>query len=276
MIFDILHFWSTPWIVMWLLAVGTFVALKWASLGQSMAGAMAGASCGRRAGYLLGWPGMDARAFLGTRSLILVTYREWITACLRMIAGAMLFWGVARWVPASQQALTGLIGMAGLIVFLHFGLFHLLALVWKSQGVTARPIMDAPWRATSLADFWSRRWNLAFRDIAHQRVFRPLAPKLGATGAMFAVFLVSGIVHDAIISIPVGSGFGQPTAYFLLQGVGCAGQRKFRTNDRTALGRVIQRAWTGLFVLGPVLWLFHPAFLTRVMVPFMRFTGALG
>jgi alginate O-acetyltransferase complex protein AlgI len=49
--------------------------------------------------------------------------------------------------------------MVGLILTLHFGLFQILALFWQRLGVAAEPIMKAPLRATSLGEFWGKRWN---------------------------------------------------------------------------------------------------------------------
>ena len=57
--------------------------------------------------------------------------------------------------------------MLGLILLLHFGSFELIALFWQSRGVNAKPIMSAPLRATSLAEFWGKRWNLGFRQFSH-------------------------------------------------------------------------------------------------------------
>jgi D-alanyl-lipoteichoic acid acyltransferase DltB (MBOAT superfamily) len=64
--------------------------------------------------------------------------------------------------------------MVGLILLLHFGTFQIVGLVWQSIGVQATPIMSAPLRSTSLTEFWGKRWNLGFRQLAHELIFRPL------------------------------------------------------------------------------------------------------
>jgi hypothetical protein len=38
--------------------------------------------------------------------------------------------------------------MAGLILLLHFGTFHVLSLAWRRAGVNAQPIMRSPVLAT--------------------------------------------------------------------------------------------------------------------------------
>lgn len=85
--------------------------------------------------------------------------------------------------PADRGLLVGWIGLLGLIFLLHFGLFHIAALAWQAAGVEAKPIMRGPALATSLNDFWSNRWNLAFRQLAHDLVLFPLRRRLGVGGS---------------------------------------------------------------------------------------------
>jgi alginate O-acetyltransferase complex protein AlgI len=159
--------------------------------------------------------------------------------------------------------------MAAIVLMLHFGLFRLLAALWRLAGYDVRPIMNAPLMATSLVEFWSRRWNLAFRDLSRQLVLRPLAPRIGAAGAMWCVFLFSGVVHDLVITVPAGGGYGGPTVYFLVQATGVALQRSGVARRRRL--DVGWRGWlvTAVFVVGPVGLLFPSEFLTRVIVPFL-------
>ena len=81
--------------------------------------------------------------------------------------------------------------MTGLMFVLHFGTFHLLSLGWRTIGVDARPVMHSPLRSTSLAEFWGRRWNTAFHELATRFTFRPLRPA-GRLGAALVAFLASG------------------------------------------------------------------------------------
>ena len=87
------------------------------------------------------------------------------------------------------------------------------------------------------------------------------------------MFLVSGVVHDVVISVPAGAGFGLPTLYFLIQGLGVL-------VERSQLGRRIgtRKGLTGrlfciIVVLGPVFLLFHQPFVERVMVPMFTALG---
>ena len=165
--------------------------------------------------------------------------------------------------------------MFGLILLLHFGAFHLVALLWQSLGIKAEPIMSAPLRSRSLGDFWGKRWNLGFRQLAHELIFRPLHRKLGADAAGLLVFMISGLIHDLVISLPARGGYGLPTLYFLLQGTGITVERS-RFGKRLGLGHGI-RGWFFMmvFLTAPVYWLFHPWFVLRVILPFMQAIHAL-
>ena len=181
-------------------------------------------------------------------------------ALAKTLLGFVLLFLLARHAP--DPLLAGWIGMVGLIFLLHFGLFHLLAIFWRAE-----PIMRAPWRAKSVSGFWGRRWNGAFNQLALDHVFRPLVRSLGVAGATLAAFLVSGLVHEFVISCPARGGYGLPTAYFLLQGGAILAERTWPG--------VRGRVFTLAVVAAPACWLFHPPFVRRVVLPFLRAIGAL-
>jgi len=260
------------WVFMWVLAGSVFAGSKWLVYQEAQARGI-GAKMRRRAAFLFGWPGMDATAFLGNTKTRAVAWKEWLWALGKFALGAWLFWWVARQLDGDLA--TGWIGMVGLIFMLHFGGFHLLALGWQSLGVPAQPIMKNPAASVSLGEFWSRRWNVAFNDIAERHVFRPLVRRAGTHWAGMAAFLFSGLLHDLVISVPAGAGFGLPTLYFVIQGVGV-------WVERSALGRRMGlrcgwRGWlfTMLITAGPAFWLFHPPFIRHIILPMMTATHAL-
>jgi alginate O-acetyltransferase complex protein AlgI len=135
--------------------------------------------------------------------------------------------------------------------------------------------MRNPLRSSSLAEFWGRRWNTAFHELATRFTFRPLQPTVGRTAATLLVFLVSGLIHELVISVPAHGGYGLPTGYFVLQGLGVAGERT-RVGRRLGLGRG-WRGWsfTVLFTAGPAYWLFPPPFVRHVMLPTLAVIGAI-
>jgi len=191
------------------------------------------------------------------------------------MAGLAILYGVARLVPVEYPYLTGWVGMVSIVLVLHFGSFHLLSCAWRQAGVEAKPLMNWPLISVSLGEFWGRRWNTAFRDLTHRFLFRPLTPRLGPRGAIFAGFVFSGIVHDVVISWPAGGGYGGPTAYFLLQGVGILAERS-RAGRASGLGI----GWSGrLFtmaaLIAPVGLLFHRPFVVEIITPFLHAIRAI-
>jgi membrane bound O-acyltransferase family protein len=257
------------WLFMWALAFSIFAGLKWITWLRARDKVSHAAR--RSVAYLLAWPGMDAENFLDSRAIPLPPVTsEWLWAATKMLLGATLLWVIARRIPSQEALLRGWIGLFGLILILHFGSFDLIALFWQARGIEADPIMAQPIRSKSLSEFWGKRWNLGFRQLAHDLIFRPLHRRIGVALAGFLVFLVSGLIHDLVISLPARRGYGLPTAYFILQGLGVALERSSVGNW---LGmRQGVRGWLSMLVItaGPVFWLFHPPFVLRVIIPFMH------
>jgi hypothetical protein len=261
------------WLFMWLLAFAVYCGCKWLTWRRTP---VAGLPWWRHAGYLFAWPGLDAAAFLTGRPApeARPAPREWLFAAAKTLGGAAVFWGAGRVVPAADGLLLGWCGMVGVAFLLHFGTFHLLSCFWRALGVEAPPLMNHPWAAASVSEFWGRRWNRAFRDLTHRFLFSPLAARLGPRWGVAAVFVFSGVVHDAVISVPAGGGYGGPTLFFLAQLLGLLAERS-RVGKRLGLGGG-RRGWlfTAVVLLAPAPLLFHPPFLRSVVVPFMRTLGA--
>jgi predicted DCC family thiol-disulfide oxidoreductase YuxK len=258
------------WLFMWTLSVAIYFGFKWWMF-RAARSAGASFSLRRVLGFLFLWPGMDARSFSTDGAA--GAPREWAAALFKTALGAMFFWGAAR--RLGEPLAAGWCGMIGLVLILHFGIFHLLSLAWRAVGVNAQPLMNSPLLAGSLGDFWGNRWNLAFRQIGYELVFVPFRKAIGASAATAAIFLSSGLIHDLVISLPARAGYGLPTLYFVLQGAGLLA-------EKTAIGRRlglaqgwIGRAFTFTVAAGPAFWLFHPPFVLRVMIPFMKTVGAL-
>lgn len=255
------------WGAMWLLAISIYSGLKLLTWFRCTAPA----PVWKQAAYLFAWPGMDADAFLdpSAQPVARPSLREWAFAGAKTTAGLALLFVLAPSVLGRSPRLAAWLGAVGVVLVLHFGLFHLLSCLWRRVGVTATPIMNRPIGAKGLSEFWGRRWNLAFRDLAHRFVFRPLAPRFGASAALSAGFFASGLVHELVISLPAGAGWGGPTAYFVVQGAGVLA-------ERSELGRRwrLRRAAAGRFfaagvVLLPCPLLLHHPFMEGVMAPFV-------
>ena len=225
-------------------------------------------------GYLLLWPGMDATAFLGSRPHpAKPDIGEWALALFNLAAGLVLLFWVIPEITSERAIIEGWIGMIGLVFVLHFGLFHVMSLCWRLNGVDAQPIMNFPILSSSLSDFWGRRWNSAFRHLAFTRVFRPLAGRMGVAWTTMVVFVVSGLIHDLILSVPVHGGWGKPTVYFVLQGIGLLVERS-HLGRRLGCGKgVVGRLVCGLFVVAPLGLLFHEPFVRHAILPTLAALG---
>jgi len=258
------------WGFMWVMSFSLFAGCKWLTWFPARHFA---SSTRRSFGYLFLWPGMDATTFLDAHRIpAKPTTTQWFAAIAKTTLGATLTWFVAH--RFASPMLQGWIGMLGLIFLLHFGSFHLIALAWQAFGVDAEPIMRSPISSRSLSEFWGKRWNLGFRRLTFDLVFQPLRRPIGIAAATFASFVVSGLIHELVISLPARAGYGLPTAYFAVQGAGVLLER---SNAGKKLGlRDGWRGWmlTALVAGAPACLLFHPWFVLRVMVPFLRAIGA--
>ena len=240
---------------MWAVAAAIFAGCKWLTWRRTPSPAPVWVHLG----YLFGWPGLDAALFLGAKPGKRPRPREWLFAAVKLAVGVVLVPGSA--LLHELPLLRGWVGMIGLVFVLHFGSFHLLSCVWRHLGRDAKPLMNWPILSRSLSEFWGRRWNTAFRDLTHRFLFAPLAGRLGPKGAVAVGFLFSGVIHDVVISVPAGGGYGWPTLYFLIQGGGLLLEKKVGAS----------RLLTAVVLLAPAFGLFHPPFVLNVVVPFLVF-----
>ncbi len=260
------------WVFMWLIALAIYAGFKWLTYRQD---AVSGSRIpfGIRMLYLWAWPGMSLRQFAALIPLEArgVSFWQWGAPVMKTLLGAGLVWVALPKLPVEMPLLQGWVGMVGVIMMLHFGVFHLLSLIYRRLGFDARPNMRAPLLAGSPADFWGRRWNTAFNILAHRYGFRVLLPKVGTSWALVLVFLGSGLLHEVVITLPAGGGYGLPTLYFLLQAVGMLCEHWWRLNRHPRTARLF--AWS--IILGPITCLFPPVFVLNVMLPMLRAIGAI-
>ncbi|HZV36136.1 MAG TPA: MBOAT family protein [Verrucomicrobiae bacterium] len=258
------------WVFMWTMALALFFGCKWLTWWQCPVN---DAAMWRHWAYLFAWPGMDASAFLDPhRHAPRPELREWIAAMLKTFFGAAMVWEFAKLAP--EPLLMGWSGLIGCVFLLHFGTFHLLALGWQALGADAQPIMRAPILAKSLAEFWGVRWNAAFNLLVHKLIFRKLFRHVGVIGATLAVFFVSGLIHDLLLSIPARGGYGLPTLYFLLQGLGLCLENWKPVKKWTQGHPLAHRSFTIAVTAIPAFWLFHPPFIRNVILPMLHAIGA--
>ncbi len=95
---------------------------------------------------------------------------------------------------------------------------------------------------------------------------RPIARLVGVRGAVFCVFLVSGLLHEMAISYAAGGGYGGPLLYFAIQGGLILLERR---------AKIRSRILTWLAVLVPLPLLFHSPFRAAFIVPLFRWLHAM-
>src|SRR5437868_2861432 len=181
-----------PWQFMWLMTGAIFLGCKWLTFSHARR-QIVHIPVGRALAYFFLWPGMDAEKFLrppahknltalsrqvlrglqggerrrvsgaseepsgklpdraGTIPALPDKEANITIAIATIFLGAMLLFGVARF--AHQPLFAGWIGMIGIVLILHFGLFHLLAIRWRAAGLDAEPIMDAPLCSKTVSEF---------------------------------------------------------------------------------------------------------------------------
>jgi len=214
------------------------------------------------------WPGFDLDAFAAKcersetdSAAENEVARQFVRGYTRFGAGLILSLVVAFYAADVPKVFLGYLGIAALLLIIHFGYAEMLAAVLRLSGWAVTPLFKDPFASTSLNDFWSHRWNLAFVEM-DRRLFVPvLRTRLTKVQTFFAVFVVSGVLHELAVSFSCGSGWGGPLLYFIVQAAGVLIERKVK--PRALVGKV----WTYTWLFLPLPLLFQHAFRGVFIVP---------
>lgn len=152
-------------------------------------------------------------------------------------------------VALAITALSGFTLISGFHVFnsiatlIGVGLLHQSPAQWP-------PIIDNPWSADSLHDFWTKRWHQALRRTFLVFGGIPGSWVAGRPGLVLGAFLASGLYHE-VGTYMIGRGVDhRVTLFFFLQGVGVLLEKAYRWSTGHRLGGPLGRVWTYLFVVG--------------------------
>ncbi|KAJ6316981.1 hypothetical protein OIU78_020132 [Salix suchowensis] len=159
------------------------------------------------------------------------------------------------------------------VIHIYIGLELILAmfgaLARACLGVELEPQFDEPYLASSLQDFWGKRWNLTVTSILHPTVYSPIrsafsrwiAKKWTPLPAVIGTFLVSGLMHELIF---YHIGRQKPkwdvTCFFLLHGFCLAIEMAIKREIKGTWGlpRVVAAPIVVGFVVVTTMWLFMP------------------
>jgi alginate O-acetyltransferase complex protein AlgI len=223
---------------------------------------------GRWLAFAFTWPGMQPRPFAAAPTGPLPGAGSLLgRGALRFLFGGLLVL-LARiaWTATQSRWLVSVLLLCGLSFLLHFGLCNLLAGAWRLLGRPVEALFRAPLRSQNLAEFWARRWNLAFSEMTAIAIYRPLSARLGRAPALLSGFVVSGLLHEMAISLPVRAGFGLPLLYFLLHGLLVLAERRLAQAGYPLHGWP-GRAWSVFWLVAPLPLLFHRPFLAGIVWP---------
>jgi len=255
------------WQTMWIICVVMFIALKYLSLYHHPRVKVNRVKFPLL--YLLGWVGLDPKPF--TQPKKSSKHTQWLLTSIQNIFLGLVFWLFTA-KAIDPPLLQGWGYCISIIFLLHFGSFKLLAYILRLMGHPVKPLMNNPHLSKSVSEFWGKRWNSAFRDMAHPFLFIPLTKKWGVLMAHHLTFLISGLIHELAISIPAGGGYGLPTLYFIIQGLSIQMEK---TTPFKRLAKPIQRATTYLLLVTPAVILFPPPFQAKVILPMADFINSI-
>lgn len=219
--------------------------------------------------YLSIWPGLDPQPFKARQEFSVQFETRFVPGYFRLMVGLLTCLGIAFLEPSMGTELIGWAGLFALGLTVHFGYTDVLSSLMQLGGWNIRPLFEHPMRSTTLREFWSRRWNIAFVEM-NKTLFLPLLSKLVRNKALTLtmVFLISGLLHEIAISYSSGGRPGLPTLYFLLQALVLLGQDKL-ANSR--ISPYAMRTLTLLCIIVPLPILFTTSFRSEFIVPLFQY-----
>ena len=113
------------------------------------------------------------------------------------------------------------------------------------------PLFDHPWFATSLSQFWSRRWHQLFKDIFVSLGGNTLALLMGRVGRVLGAFFVSGAFHAlGLWGMGRGGEFLKVIGFFMIMAVGILLEYSWKKFTGSRVDGFFGRVWTMVWLLG--------------------------
>jgi hypothetical protein len=114
------------------------------------------------------------------------------------------------------------------------------------------PVMDNPWAAESLHEFWARRWHQLLRQTFLVFGGIPGRKIAGDVGLVLGTFLASGLFHECTILAMGGGWDSRVPLFFLLQGGSIIGERIWKRVTGRRVDGFLGRLWVyfDIIILG--------------------------
>ncbi|KAF8095261.1 hypothetical protein N665_0338s0016 [Sinapis alba] len=164
-----------------------------------------------------------------------------------------------------------LLGLYPLHIYLALELLLTLLkfVVTITFGCEPEPAFNEPYLATSLQDFWSRRWNLSVSAILRWSVYDPVRrlckhSEWSVIIGVLASFLVSGLSHELLfVRVNREAPTGRVTWFFVFHGVCLVAEGAVKKMARARgwlVKPVVSRLLTVAFIVVTSGWLLFPLF----------------
>lgn len=113
--------------------------------------------------------------------------------------------------------------LVGLCLYLCFNvLLDTVGLFWEVvYGMKPKELFRTPFMASSPRDFWSKRWNMFFRDFFHKIFYKNYKSisYLRSVLSALAIFAISGVLHEYVYWSIMGKLSGLNFMFFMVHGL---------------------------------------------------------
>lgn len=204
-------------------------------------------------------------AFLRSTAITFIKHYltlDLIESCLKLFPGSIstplggsIFYSSLP--PFQRYAVATLIHtLTGTAILEGFGMvYDLVTLIavglFRSDPTSWPPIIDAPWRASSMHDLWARRWHQLLR-----RTFLIFGGYPGRfftfgsdIGLIFGAFIASGLFHECAMYAMRRGYDHSATIFFAMQGPVLLGERLWRKVTGRRVGGWAGRLWVYFMML---------------------------
>ena len=130
--------------------------------------------------------------------------------------------------------------------------FALFSFIFLSHSPSQwPPLFDHPWLATSVSQFWSRRWHQLFNDLFLSFGGNIFALLMGRVGRVLGAFFVSGVFHAfGLWGLGQGGESFKVIGFFMIMAVGILLENSWKFFTGSRVDGFFGRVWTFVWLLG--------------------------